>query len=232
MSNKGVAKMYSTLASMRDETYAAFQRKLLPTVPPDAVIGVRTPQLRALAKQMLKNGAAEGFLSELPHAYFDENQLHAFILSEMKDFDVCITAVEAFLPYIDNWATCDQLSPKAFKKFPERLLPFIDVWLASDKTYTVRFGVGMLMQHFLDERFSPEYPEKVAAVSSDEYYINMMIAWYFATALAKQYKSVLPFIEKRVLPAWTHNKAIQKARESLRITPEQKEYLNSLKVKQ
>ena len=224
--------MYSTLASMRDETYAAFQRKLLPTVPPDAVIGVRTPQLRALAKQMLKNGAAEGFLSELPHAYFDENQLHAFILSEMKDFDVCITAVEAFLPYIDNWATCDQLSPKAFKKFPERLLPFIDVWLASDKTYTVRFGVGMLMQHFLDERFSPEYPEKVAAVSSDEYYINMMIAWYFATALAKQYKSVLPFIEKRVLPAWTHNKAIQKARESLRITPEQKEYLNSLKVKQ
>ena len=224
--------MYSTLASMRDETYAAFQRKLLPTVPPDAVIGVRTPQLRALAKQMLKNGAAEGFLSELPHAYFDENQLHAFILSEMKDFDVCITAVEAFLPYIDNWATCDQLSPKAFKKFPERLLPFINVWLASDKTYTVRFGVGMLMQHFLDERFSPEYPEKVAAVSSDEYYINMMIAWYFATALAKQYKSVLPFIEKRVLPAWTHNKAIQKARESLRITPEQKEYLNSLKVKQ
>ncbi len=224
--------MYSTLASMRDETYAAFQRKLLPTVPPDAVIGVRTPQLRALAKQMLKNGAAEGFLSELPHAYFDENQLHAFILSEMKDFDVCITAVEAFLPYIDNWATCDQLSPKAFKKSPERLLPFIDVWLASDKTYTVRFGVGMLMQHFLDERFSPEYPEKVAAVSSDEYYINMMIAWYFATALAKQYKSVLPFIEKRVLPAWTHNKAIQKARESLRITPEQKEYLNSLKVKQ
>ncbi|MBQ6022845.1 MAG: DNA alkylation repair protein [Clostridia bacterium] len=232
MSNKGVAKMYSTLASMRDETYAAFQRKLLPTVPPDAVIGVRTPQLRALAKQMLKNGAAEGFLSELPHAYFDENQLHAFILSEMKDFDVCITAVEAFLPYIDNWATCDQLSPKAFKKSPERLLPFIDVWLASDKTYTVRFGVGILMQHFLDERFSPEYPEKVAAVSSDEYYINMMIAWYFATALAKQYKSVLPFIEKRVLPAWTHNKAIQKARESLRITPEQKEYLNSLKVKQ
>lgn len=224
--------MYSTLASMRDETYAAFQRKLLPTVPPDAVIGVRTPQLRALAKQMLKNGAAEGFLSELPHAYFDENQLHAFILSEMKDFDVCITAVEAFLPYIDNWATCDQLSPKAFKKSPERLLPFIDVWLASDKTYTVRFGVGILMQHFLDERFSPEYPEKVAAVSSDEYYINMMIAWYFATALAKQYKSVLPFIEKRVLPAWTHNKAIQKARESLRITPEQKEYLNSLKVKQ
>ena len=224
--------MYSTLASMRDETYAAFQRKLLPTVPPDAVIGVRTPQLRALAKQMLKNGAAEGFLSELPHAYFDENQLHAFILSEMKDFDVCITAVEAFLPYIDNWATCDQLSPKAFKKSPERLLPFIDVWLASDKTYTVRFGVGMLMQHFLDERFSPEYPEKVAAVSSDEYYINMMLAWYFATALAKQYKSVLPFIEKRVLPAWTHNKAIQKARESLRITPEQKEYLNSLKVKQ
>lgn len=224
--------MYSTLASMRDETYAAFQRKLLPTVPPDAVIGVRTPQLRALAKQMLTNGAAEGFLSELPHAYFDENQLHAFILSEMKDFDVCITAVEAFLPYIDNWATCDQLSPKAFKKSPERLLPFIDVWLASDKTYTVRFGVGMLMQHFLDERFSPEYPEKVAAVSSDEYYINMMIAWYFATALAKQYKSVLPFIEKRVLPAWTHNKAVQKARESLRITPEQKEYLNSLKVKQ
>ena len=224
--------MYSTLASMRDETYAAFQRKLLPTVPPDAVIGVRTPQLKALAKQMLTNSAAEGFLSELPHAYFDENQLHAFILSEMKDFDVCITAVEAFLPYIDNWATCDQLSPKAFKKSPERLLPFIDVWLASDKTYTVRFGIGMLMQHFLDERFSPEYPEKVAAVSSDEYYINMMIAWYFATALAKQYESVLPFIEKRVLPAWTHNKAIQKARESLRITPEQKEYLNSLKVKQ
>ena len=150
----------------------------------------------------------------------------------MKDFDVCIKYVDAFLPYIDNWATCDQLSPKAFKKSPEGLLPFIDGWLSSDKTYTVRFGIGMLMQHFLDERFTAAYPEKVAAVISDEYYINMMIAWYFATALAKQYESILPFIEKRTLPAWTHNKAIQKARESYRITSEQKEYLNSLKVKQ
>ncbi len=224
--------MYDTLYSMRDETYAAFLRKLLPTVQAESVIGIRTPELRALAKQMLKDGTAEGFLSELPHAYFEENQLHAFILSEMKDFDVCIKYVDAFLPYIDNWATCDQLSPKAFKKSPERLLPYIDCWLASAKTYTVRFGIGMLMQHFLDDRFTPEYPEKVAAVKSDEYYINMMIAWYFATALAKQYESILPFIEKHILSPWTHNKAIQKARESYRITPEQKEYLNSLKVKQ
>ena len=223
--------MYDTLISMQDETYAVFLRKLLPTVPPESVIGIRTPELRALAKQMLKNGTAEGFISNLPHAYFEENQLHAFILSEMKDFDVCIKAVDTFLPYIDNWATCDQLSPKVFKKYAERLLPFIDGWISSDQTYTVRFGIGMLMQHFLDDRFTPAYPEKVAAVISDEYYVNMMIAWYFATALAKQYESVLPFIENRTLPAWTHNKAIQKARESYRITPGQKEYLNSLKVK-
>lgn len=221
----------SQLFRQQDEQYRNFQSKLIPTVKPDAVIGVRTPEIRKLAKQMVKRDDVNTFLNELPHQYYDENQLHAFIISEIKDFNQCVEEICKFLPYVDNWATCDQMSPKVFKKHRQELLAFIREWIVSDRTYTVRFAVGMLMVHFLDEDFDLIYPEMVAKIRSDEYYINMMVAWYFATALAKQYEEVLPFIEEIRLDRWTHNKAVQKSVESSRITQEQKMYLKSLKVK-
>ena len=220
-----------TLLSMQDEKYKAFQVKLFPTVDPQTVIGVRTPDLRGYAKKLLKEEDVSAFLSDLPHRYFDENQLHAFILSELKDYGKCMEEVNRFLPYVDNWATCDQMSPKVFKKNRPQLLEQIRIWLKSDRTYTIRFAIGMLMEHYLDDAFDLRYPEMVAGIRSDEYYVNMMIAWYFATALAKQYDEILPFIEDRRLDVWTHNKAIQKAIESYRITPEQKDYLKGLKRK-
>lgn len=219
------------LFKMQDIGYRDFNSKLIPTVKKEDMIGVRTPELRKYAKKLLKEEGVEDFLHSLPHKYFDENQLHAFIISEIKDFKLCIDELINFLPYLDNWATCDQLSPKIFKKYRNDLLPHIYEWLKSDKTYTVRFGIGMLMEHFLDEDFKSEYPEMVAAVRSEEYYINMMTAWYFATALAKQYESILPFIEGNKLDTWTHNKTIQKAIESNRISAEQKNYLKGLKIK-
>ena len=216
---------------MQDRKYRDFQSRLMPTVDPERMIGVRTPALRKLAKEMVKSGDSASFLAELPHRYFDENQLHAFLLSEMKDFPRCMEEVERFLPYIDNWATCDQLSPKVFRKHRKELLLRIPEWIRSKETYTIRFGIGMLMQHFLDEDFDPAYLELVAALRSEEYYVNMMIAWYFATALAKQYDAALPLMENRQLSDWTHNKAIQKALESFRVTPEHKEVLRSLRVR-
>lgn len=219
------------LFKMQDIEYRDFNSKLIPTVKKEDMIGVRTPELRKYAKKLLKEEGVEDFLHSLPHKYFDENQLHAFIISEIKDFKLCIDELINFLPYLDNWATCDQLSPKIFKKYRNDLLPHIYEWLKSDKTYTVRFGIGMLMEHFLDEDFKSEYLEMVAAVRSEEYYINMMTAWYFATALAKQYESILPFIEGNKLDTWTHNKSIQKAIESNRISAEQKNYLKGLKIK-
>lgn len=218
------------LMELQDTGYRDMQKKIIPTVDPDSIIGVRTPALRALAKEILKSGDYKSFLNELPHKYFEENQLHAFILSGMKDFDECMDELEKFLPFVDNWATCDQMSPKVFKKHKDELLKHIKVWIKSDETYTVRFGVGMLMEHFLDDDFDLKYPEMAARIRSDEYYVNMMIAWYFATALAKQYESIIPFIEQKRLAPWTHNKAIQKSVESYRITDEQKAYLKSLKV--
>lgn len=219
------------LFAMRDEKYGEFQSKLIPTAAGEAFIGVRTPDLRKYAKELVKRDNVQEFLDDLPHRYFDENQLHAFILSEMKDYDRCMAEVCRFLPYVDNWATCDQMSPKVFKKYRPELLEYIKEWLKSDHTYTVRFAVGMLMEHFLDEDFDPAYPEMAARIRSDEYYINMMTAWYFATALAKQYETVLPYLENRRLDPWTHNKTIQKAVESCRITDEQKAYLKELKIK-
>ncbi len=219
------------LYSMQDPSYRNLQTKILPTVDPESVIGVRTPQLRALAMDMLRSGGEEAFLGDLPHGFFDENQLHAFLLSGIRDYDRCIEEVERFLPYVDNWATCDQLSPKVFKKHRRELLDRIRVWIRSGRTYTVRFGIGMLMQHFLDGDFDPAYLEMAAGIRSEEYYINMMIAWYFATALAKQYDAALPFIREGRLEVWTHNKAIQKAVESFRVTPEHKEYLKTLRRK-
>ncbi|MBR5672723.1 MAG: DNA alkylation repair protein [Spirochaetales bacterium] len=218
------------LYALQDTKYRDFQGKLLPTVDPKTIIGVRTPDLRALAKELAKQEDIGTFLEALPHTYFDENQLHAFILSELKDYDRCIQGVNTFLPYIDNWATCDQLSPKVFKKHKPELLAYIKKWLKSDATYTVRFAVGMLMQHYLDNDFKNDYPRLVATIKSDEYYINMMRAWYFATALAKQYDAIIPYIEQKKLDPWTHSKAIQKAVESYRITPEQKEYLKTFRL--
>ena len=219
------------LFCLRDEGYKSFQTKLIPTVSPDSVIGVRTPELRKLAKEYAKRDDIGTFLRSLPHKYFDEDQLHAFIISDIKDYEICMEEVKLFLPYINNWATCDQLSPKVFKKHRNELLDEINLWIRSEETYTVRFGIGMLMQHFLDEDFDPSYLEMAAKIRSDEYYVNMMIAWYFATALAKQYDEALPYIEGRKLPPWTHNKAIQKSVESYRITKEQKEYLKGLRIK-
>ena len=218
------------LFDLRDEAYGAFQCKLIPTAPPEAFIGVRTPALRAFAKELYKSGEGEAFLQLLPHRYFDENQLHAFLISEEKDFDTCVRWVEAFLPYIDNWATCDQLSPKAFRKHRAELLPYLKRWIASGKTFFVRFGVGMLMQHYLDDAFDPAYPALVSQIRLEEYYVNMMIAWYFATALAKQYDAALPFLAEKRLPPWVQNKTIQKAVESYRISAEQKEYLKRFKI--
>ncbi|MBQ7144558.1 MAG: DNA alkylation repair protein [Oscillospiraceae bacterium] len=219
------------LFRLQDLSYRDFQIKLIPTVRPEAVIGVRTPELRRLAKDLCKRGEAAAFLAELPHSCFDENQLHAFILSEMKDFPSCLAEVDRFLPYVDNWATCDQLSPKVFKKHRAELLPAIIRWLDDGRTYVVRFGIGMLMEHFLDADFDPAYPALVSKIQSEEYYVRMMIAWYFATALAKQADAVLPYLEQRRLDPWTHNKTIRKAVESYRITPEQKAYLRTLTIK-
>lgn len=215
------------LFALQDVKYRDFQAKLIPGVPKETIIGVRTPELRRFAKEAGESG---DFLAELPHRYYDENQLHAFIISAVRDRQECLRRVEEFLPYVDNWATCDQMSLKCFRKASAELLPHIRRWLASPETYTVRFGIGCLMEFFLDENFRPEYPEMVSAVHSEEYYVRMMIAWYFATALAKQYDAVIPYITEHRLDPWTHRKTIQKAVESFRITPEQKEFLKTLKV--
>ena len=226
-----VREIKDELMKLQDLKYRDMQIKIIPSVEADAIIGVRTPELRKLAKQFAKREDVSEFLQALPHQYFDEDQLHAFIISEMKDYDACMAELERFLPYVNNWATSDQMSPKVFKKNRKDLLKHVNKWIKSKKTYTIRYGVGMLMEHFLDEDFDPKYPEMVSKLRSEEYYVNMMIAWYFATALAKQYDAVLPYIEEKKLDVWTHNKAIQKSVESYRITPEQKEYLKSLKIK-
>ena len=213
----------------RDEKYAKFNSSLTPTMDAATVIGVRTPILRNKAKEIFKADYCEEFLQELPCTYFEEKQLHGFVVSLIKDFDQCIEKLEAFLPYIDNWATCDQTSPKVFRKNKEKLLPYIYKWLQSDHTYTVRFAIGMLMQHFLDEDFRTDYLDRVTDIRSEEYYINMEIAWYMATALAKQWDATIPYIESGKMDTWVHNKTIQKARESFRVSDAQKEYLKTLK---
>jgi 3-methyladenine DNA glycosylase AlkD len=213
----------------QDEKYKVFMSGLIPSVAPDQILGVRTPALKAMAKQLKKDERTGAFLTQLPHTYFEENQLHGFLISEIRDFETCICALEKFLPYMDNWATCDQTSPKVFKKHREELLPYIQKWLQSPHTYTVRFAVGMLMQHFLDADFKPEYLEMVSEIRSEEYYINMEIAWYMATALAKQWDAAIPYLEQGKMEKWVHNRTIQKARESYRITEEQKDYLKMLK---
>ena len=226
-----VDEIREDLFANQDIKYRDFQSKLTPTIVENSAIGVRTPVLRKLAKSYCKRQDIDVFLNDLPHKYFDENQLHAFIISEIKDFDECVGRLERFLPFVDNWATCDQMSPKCFKKNHELLIPYLLRWIKSDNTYTVRFAIVILMSHFLAEDFDESFLKLVAEVESDEYYINMAIAWYFATALAKQYDKTIPYIENKTLHAWTHNKTIQKSIESYRVIEEHKNYLKSLKVK-
>ncbi len=226
-----IKKITAHLLKMQDEQYRDFHASLMPTVDKSTVIGVRVPALRAYAETVYKDGGYDEFLNDLPHEYYEQNNLHAMLICQNPDFDQTVSQLARFLPYIDNWATCDMINPKAFSKQPEKLLPYIDRWLESDETYTVRFAIGALMRWFADDLFDESYLKKVAAVSSEEYYVKMMVAWYFATLLAKQYKATVPYIENAVLKPWTHNKAIQKAVESLRLTAEQKSYLKTFRIK-
>lgn len=219
------------LLSMSDPAYGDFVAKLTPSVERGRIMGIRTPLLRSYARELAKTPESRAFLSALPHEYYEENHLHGFIIERMTDFNEAISAIEAFLPYIDNWATCDSVSPKVFAKHLTELMEHIKLWLASTHTYTIRFGIGKLMGFYLNSAFDPSVLDLVSSVSSGEYYVNMMIAWFFATALAKQYDATLPYMENRRLEAWTHNKAIQKSVESRRLTQEQKEYLRTLRVK-
>ena len=224
-----MTEIQQQLFQWRDAQYKTFQEKLLPTVAPERMIGVRMPQLRAYARELAKDACRGAFLRELPHPYYEEMLLHELLLMPEKDFDRLIAETERVLPYIDNWALCDTFSPKCFGRHTGELLPYIDRWLASDREYTVRFGIKMLMDFYLDEHFRPLYLEKVAAVAHDAYYVRMMAAWYFATALAKQYDAAIPYLEERRLDAWTHNKTIRKAVESFRVTGERKAYLKTLR---
>ena len=224
-----MTEIQKELFQLQDKEYRQFHSSLMPTIDPDLVIGVRTPELRKLAKRLGKEKDISIFLGTLPHTYYEDNNLHAFIISEYKDYAACIEALDAFLPYVDNWATCDMMVPGVLKKDLPKTMDKIREWLSSEKTYTIRFGLGMIMRFYLEDAFDTEYLTMVASVTSEEYYVKMMIAWLFATALAKQYKATIPFIEQRCLEPWTHRKAIQKAIESRRITEEQKQYLRTLK---
>ncbi|MBE6608775.1 MAG: DNA alkylation repair protein [Ruminococcaceae bacterium] len=214
------------LFSMQDKAYRDFNSKLVPNVKYESIIGVRIPLIRKTAKE-ISDEDAKVFLSSLPHGYFEEYHLHAFLIGKINDFDICIEEAERFLPYIDNWSVCDSFSPKVFKKHKGELLDKINVWLESTHTYTVRFAIKMLMEHFLDEDFRPEYPEKVASVKSDEYYVKMMAAWYFATALAKQYDAILPYLESCALDSEIHKMTVRKILDSYRISNEQKNYIRT-----
>ena len=224
-------KIQKELFSLQDKKYMKFLSKLTPNVSEDTIIGVRIPEIRKLAKKLVKNDEYEDFLKELPHKYYDENLLHGAIISENKDFENCIELLNSFLPFVDNWAVCDTISPKIFKKHKKELIEKIKEWSQSDKTYTCRFGVEMLMTHFLDEDFKKEYLEMVANIHSEEYYVKMAVAWFFATALAKQWDYAVIYLENNRLDVWVHNKTIQKARESLRILEDKKGYLKGLKRK-
>ncbi|MGN0486618.1 MAG: DNA alkylation repair protein [Acutalibacteraceae bacterium] len=224
-----VEEIRAELFALADEAYRQFHARLIPNVDPGAIIGVRTPALRAFARQLHRFGGYEAFLEELPHQYYEENNLHAFLLERIKSFDDCVAALDQFLPYIDNWATCDMMRPPVLKKEPERLMVKIRQWLMSESVYAMRYAIVCLMNYYLDENFRPEQLDLLCGIKSEEYYINMALAWYFATALSKQWDSVIDILESRRLPEWVHKKAIQKSVESRRITPEQKEYLRRLK---
>ena len=214
-------RIQQRLFELQDLRYREFHRNLVPTADADYIIGVRMPLLRQLAKEI----DAAPFISELPHKYYEENQLHAILLSGMKDYDDCLREVERFLPYVDNWATCDGLRPRCFARHTDDVLVHVRRWLAAEHEYTVRFGIGVLEAFFLDKAFRPEQLQWVASIQREEYYIRMMQAWYFATALAKQWEATLPVIA--TLPDWVRRKSIQKACESFRVSQEHKNYLRS-----
>ncbi len=218
------------LFSMRDEKYADFTSGLIPTLPREKFIGVRTPLLRTLAKEIYRSGDYRDFLSDLPHKYYEEDNLHGFIICQMKDIDECMAELRRFIPFTDNWATNDSTRPPLLKKHSEETFSLASEYLKSEKIYTVRYGIGLLLSYFLDEHFDENHLKAVSEIKSDEYYVNMMVAWYFATALAKQYESTLPYIENRVLSPWVHNKTIQKAVESYRVNEDEKSYLKTLKI--
>lgn len=231
-----ILQIQNELLSLQDKKYKEFHSKLLPTVDIETIIGVRVPIIRKLGKKYIKDENIQLFLNNLPHKYYEENQLHMVLIEETKDYEKCIEEIEKFIPYINNWAVCDGHNPKVFKKHLDDLFDKIKIWIGSTNPYSIRFAINMLMNLYLDEAFEPCFLEIVASVDSekvsyDKYYVDMEIAWYFATALAKQYEATLPYIENKVLNPWAHNKAIQKARESYRITSEQKQYLNTLKIK-
>ena len=228
---RAVTEIQTMLFARQEKAYRDFSSKLMPTVDPQTVIGVRTPVLRKLARDLCKTELANDFLHRLPHAYYEENNLHAFLIEQISDFDACIDALDAFLPYVDNWATCDSMRPKCFAKNKDKLLLHVDRWLVSDHTYTVRFAIEALMLYYLKEDFSHAYPARVLRVQSEDYYVKMMIAWYFATALSLQWEETLPYLTRRSLPAWIHNKAIQKAIESRCLNEEQKDLLRKLREK-
>lgn len=221
--------LYDRLTEVRDDAYREFQIKLVPNIAPESIIGVRTPQMREIAKEIFLSSDRDEFLNTLPHKYYEENLIHFFVLAMIKDFDECIRGVETFLPYVDCWPVSDQATPKAFRKDHTRLLPYIEKWIASEHIYTARFGLRMLMNEYLGADFKEEYLELAASKKGDDYYLKMMIAWYFATALAKRYDETLPYFENRRLDEWVHKKAIQKAVESYRVTDEHKEYLKTLR---
>ena len=222
-------KILDRLMEAKDDKYKEFQAKLVPNVQPETILGIRTPEMRKIAKEVFESEDRDLFLNSLPHKYYEENLVHFFVISMIKDFDQCIQEVERFLPYVDCWPVSDQATPKAFKKNHSKLIPYIKKWIKSKHVYTARFGIRMLMNEFLEEDFEEEYLELVASIKGEDYYLKMMVAWYFATALAKRYDESIPFIEKRKLSEWVHKKAIQKALESFRVSEENKKYLKSLR---
>ena len=221
--------LYDRLMEVKDDTYREFQIKLVPNIPPETILGVRTPEMRKIAKEVSESPERDAFLRDVPHRYYEENLIHFFVVSMIKDFDACVEAVESFLPYVDCWPVSDQATPKAFAKNRQEVLPYIKKWIASEHVYTARFGIRMLMNEFLGDDFKEEYLELVADKRGKDYYLKMMVAWYFATALAKRYDETVPYFEKRRLDEWVHKKAIQKAIESYRVSDEHKDYLRSLR---
>ncbi len=231
MEHTNEKQIQKQLFALADENYKFFQQKLMPSVDPDSVIGIRTPDLRNFAKTFAGTKEAALFMAHLPHSYYEENNLHAFLIEKITDFDRAVESLDRFLPYVDNWATCDMMSPKIFPSNKEKLLPVIQNWLSSKHTYTIRFGIVMLMKHYLDDAFSPRHLQTVSNIRSDEYYIEMAQAWYFAEALVKQYDHALPYLQKGCLSPFVHNKTISKACDSLRIGQDKKAFLKTLRLK-
>ena len=222
--------LLSRLMEVKDDKYKSFQAKLVPNISADTILGIRTPEMKNIAKELFQSGDYESFLNDLPHKYYEENLIHFFVISMIKDFDICIKEVEKFLPYVNCWPVSDQASPKCFKKNHDKLLPYIKKWIKSKHVYTARVGIRMLMNEYLGDDFKEEYLDMVASVKGEDYYLKMMVAWYFATALAKRYDETVVYFENHKIDNWVHNKAIQKALESYRVTEEHKNYLRTLKI--